>query len=190
MGRKWIKCIPPKKVQELGNVYQGIWMKQMDRYWESDDGYSVMSRQIKTEWGVVEHVTIKPMVGGMWSGDIPWSVKQEIKDELFGIRAVAIEVFPARKNLVDVCDVYHLWILPKNMSLPFGIHPYRDPQCEPVERGYDFNVVEVEKWTNSPEREAIMTARDASVSPLEKAVVDGIVESKETMIQDAARRLL
>lgn len=176
--RKWIKCIPPKKVQqEFGDVYQGIWMPQMDRYWESDDGYSVMSRQIKTEWGVVEHVTIKPMVGGMWSGDVPWSVKQEIKDELFGIRATAIEVFPARKNLVDVADVYHLWVLPKNMSLPFGIHPHRDPQCEPVERGYDFNIVEVENWTNSPEREAIMATRDASVSPLEKAVVDGLVES-------------
>lgn len=177
--RKWIKCVPPKKLQEtFGEVYQGIWMRQMDRYWESDDGYSVMSRQIKTEWGVVEHVTIKPMVGGMWSGDIPWAVKQEIKDELFGIRAVAIEVFPARKNLIDVADVYHLWVLPKNMSLPFGIHPHRDPQCEPVERGYDFNIVEVENWTNSPEREAIMAARDASVSPLEKAVVSGLVESK------------
>lgn len=155
--RKWYKMIPPKKVQEeFGNVYQGVWMKQMDRYWESDDGYSVMSRQIKTEWGVVEHVTIKPMVGGMWSGDVPWSVKQEIKDELFGIRAVAIEVFPARKNLVDVADVYHLWILPKNMALPFGIHPYRDPQCEPVERGYDYNMGDVQSWLDSPERKGIM----------------------------------
>ena len=77
--RKWIKCIPPKKVQEeFGNVYQGIWMPQMDRYWESDDGWSVMSRLLKTKWGQVEHVTIKAMVGGMWSGDVPWALKQEI----------------------------------------------------------------------------------------------------------------
>lgn len=178
--RRWIKCIPPKKVQEeFGKVYQGIWMPQMDRYWESDDGLSVMSRLIKTKWGQVEHVTIKPMVGGMWSGDVPWALKQEIKDELFGIRSVAIEVFPARKNLVDVCDVYHLWVLPKGFEIPFGIHPYRDVQCDPVERGYDYNIVEVQEWTNSSEREAIMTARDDSVSPLEKVFTDALVESKE-----------
>lgn len=178
--RKWYKCIPPKKVQEeFGKVYQGIWMPQMDRYWESDDGLSVMSRLLKTKWGQVEHVTIKAMVGGMWSGDIPWALKQEIKDELFGVRAAAIEVFPAKKHLVDVCDVYHLWVLPKGFEIPFGIHAFKDPQCEPVERGYDYNVVEVQEWTNSPEREAIMAMRDASVSPLEKAVTDALVESKE-----------
>lgn len=56
----------------------------------------------------------------------------------WGDRRVAIEVFPTKKNLVDVCDVYHLWVLPKGFQLPFGIHPTRDPQGTPVERGYDF----------------------------------------------------
>ncbi len=151
--RKWHKVIPPKKVQEEFHCYHGTWNPQLDRAWESEDGYSVMSRLIKTEWGVVEHATISRMGT---QGDIPWAVKQEIKDELFGIRATAIEVFPARKNLVDVCDVYHLWILPKNMVLPFGIHPYRDPQCEPVERGYDYNMGDVQTWIESPERRKIM----------------------------------
>lgn len=182
--RKWYKCIPPKKVQEeFGKVYQGIWMPQMDRYWESDDGLSVMSRLIKTKWGQVEHVTIKAMVGGFWSGDIPWALKQEIKDELFGIRAAAIEVFPAKKHLVDVADVYHLWVLPKDFEIPFGIHPFKDPQCEPVERGYDYNIVDVQEWTDSPEREAIMNARDTSVSPLEKAITGALVESKESLMR-------
>ena len=182
--RKWIKCIPPKKVQEeFGNVYQGTWMPQMDRYWESDDGLSVMSRLLKTKWGQVEHVTIKAMVGGMWSGDIPWALKQEIKDELFGIRAAAIEVFPAKKHLIDVADVYHLWVLPKGFEIPFGIHPFKDPQCEPVERGYDYKIVEVQVWANSPEREAITMLADASVSPLEKAFTEALVESKEAMMQ-------
>lgn len=183
--RKWIKCIPPKKVQEeFGNVYQGIWMPQMDRYWESDDGLSVMSRLLKTKWGQVEHCTIKAMVGGMWSGDIPWAVKQEVKDELFGIRAAAIEVFPAKKHLVDVCDVYHLWVLPKDFEIPFGIHPFKDPQCEPVERGYDYNIIDVQEWMNSPERAAIEAARDESVSPLEKAFTDALVESKESEMRN------
>ena len=154
--RTWHKMIPPKQCHETLGLYVGQWMPKMDRYWESDDGYDVMSRQIKTEWGVVEHVTISRMGTLGCGGDIPWAVKQEIKDELFGIRATAIEVFPARKNLVDVCDVYHLWVLPKNMSLPFGIHPHRDPQCEPVERGYDYNMIDVQAWLDSPERKEIM----------------------------------
>lgn len=181
--RKWYKCIPPKKLQEMANVYTGVWMPQMDRYWESDDGLSVMSRLIKTKWGHVEHVTIKPMTGGLWSGDVPWSLKQEIKDELFGVRSAAIEVFPAKKHLIDVADVYHLWVLPKDFEIPFGIHPYKDPQCDPVERGYDFNIIDVQEWTNSPEREAIMATREASVSDSEKALTDALVSSKERLIQ-------
>ena len=153
--RKWYKCIPPKKLQEVAEVYVGIWMPQMDRYWESDDGFNVMSRAIKTEWGIVEHVTIERSGNGLNGGDIPWRVKQEIKDELYGIRATAIEVFPAKKNLVDAADVYHLWVLPKDFKLPFGIHPYRDTQCDPVERGFDYNLTECSAWVESPERKAI-----------------------------------
>lgn len=148
--RVWHKCIPPKICHEMLGVYKGIWMPQMDRYWESDDGISVMSRQIKTEWGKVEHITIHRMNGDR--RDVPWSLKQEIKDELYGDRRIAIEVFPDKKSLVDVCDVYHLWLLPKDMRLPFGIHPYRDPQGAPVERGYDYNLEEVRRWTESEER--------------------------------------
>ena len=54
MMRKWHKMIPPKQCHETLGVYVGQWMPKMDRYWESDDGYDAMSRQIKTEWGVIE----------------------------------------------------------------------------------------------------------------------------------------
>ena len=151
--RKWYKGIPPKYLHEKLGIYHGEWMPQMDKCWESDDGYSVLSRKIRTDWGVVEHVTIQKM-GGV--GDIPWSTKQEIKNELFGDRATAIEVFPSEKNLVDVCDVYHLWILPEKFQLPFGIHPTRDPKCVPVQRGMDFNLDEVKAWVDSPERKALL----------------------------------
>lgn len=150
--RKWYKSLPMKKVHEELGLYNGTWSKEMDRYWESDDGYNVGSRLIRTDWGTVEHVTIE-RIGG---GDIPWAVKQEIKNELFGIRATAIEVFPCKKNLIDVMDIYHLWILPKDYQLPFGIHPYRDPQCPVVERGYDFNMKEVVAWVESPERKKLV----------------------------------
>lgn len=152
--RTWYKLPPMKKAHEEFGIYQGSWSQQMDRYWESDDGYHVSSRLIRTDMGVVEHVSIGRI--GLKGGDIPWAVKQEIKNELFGIRAVAIEVFPAQKNLVDVMDIYHLWVLPKNYQLPFGIHPNRDPQGELVERGYDFTLTEAQSWVESPERKALM----------------------------------
>ena len=151
--RKWYKVIPPKVLHEKMGMYQGVWMPQMDRCWESDDGYSVMSRKIRTDWGIVEHVTIQRM--GL-SGDIPWAVKQAIKDELFGKKVTAIEVFPSEKHLVDICDVYHLWVLPEDFKIPFGIHPNRDPKGVPVHRGYDFNIDDVKKWTDSSERKALL----------------------------------
>ena len=89
--RTWHKSIPMKKLHEELGLYKGLWSAQMDRYWESSDGYTVSSRQIRTPLGTVEHLAIE-RIGG---GDIPWAVKQEIKDELFGSRAVAIEVYPA-----------------------------------------------------------------------------------------------
>lgn len=151
--RQWHKSIPPKAVHEKFGVYSGSWSTQMDRYWESNDGLTVSSRQIRTDWGVVEHVAISRMNGD--TRDLPWAIKQQIKDELFGSRRVAVEVFPSRKNLVDVCDVYHLWVLPKDFSLPFGIHPTRDPQGKPVERGYDFSIEETVAWTESEERKQL-----------------------------------
>jgi hypothetical protein len=180
MARVWHKLLPPKKMQEYMSVYQGVWMPQMDRYWESEDGYNVCSRLIKTAWGNVEHVTIQRTRGG---GDIPWAMKQEIKDELFGFQRVAIEVFPSKKNLIDVCDVYHLWVLPKDFKLPFGIHPFRDPQGEPVERGYDFNLDDCRVWNDSPERAALMENRDMFLTDAQRERIDEVRELIDGKLQ-------
>lgn len=181
MARVWHKLVPPKKLQEVANIYQGVWMPQMDRYWESEDGYTAMSRLIKTPWGDVEHLTINTMCG---SSDIPWAVKQEIKDELFGFQRVAIEVFPAKKNLIDVCNVYHLWVLPKDFRLPFGIHPYRDPQGEPVERGYDFNLNDCHEWNESPERAALMENRDNCLTDVQRERIDEVRNLLDGKLQE------
>lgn len=97
---KWIETITPKQaVEELGVPYHG-WMREMDRAWISEDQkYSVMSRLLRTEWGKVEHVTITAAEGVGQSdgnGDIPWAVKMEIKNDLFGEKRVAVEVFPTQ----------------------------------------------------------------------------------------------
>ena len=92
--RTWHKSLPMKKLHEELGLYSGVWSTQMDRYWESSDGYTVSSRQIRTSIGTVEHLAIERIGGGY----IPWTVKQEIKDELFGSRAVAVEVYPAKRT--------------------------------------------------------------------------------------------
>ena len=72
-----------------------------------------------------------------WTGEneISWSLKMAIKNELFGENRLAIEVFPKSKNLVDIMDVYHLWVFPKEFNLPFGIHPTHDEQGKWIKRG-------------------------------------------------------
>lgn len=135
---KWTETITPKQAaEELGVPYHG-WMREMDRAWISEDQkYSVMSRLLRTEWGKVEHVTITAAEGvgrSDGSGDIPWAVKMEIKNDLFGEKRVAVEVFPTQERLVDVCDCYHLWVFEKGFQLPFGIHP-RDKKTVTVNHG-------------------------------------------------------
>lgn len=162
--RQWHKSIPPKAAHEKFGLYSGSWSTQMDRYWESNDGLAVSSRQIRTAWGTVEHVAINRMNGD--KKDLPWAIKQQIKDELFGNRRIAIEVFPSQKNLIDTCDVYHLWVLPKDFTLPFGIHPTKDPQGQPIDRGYDFSFVDSIAWTESDERKQLIAQNDDPLSEL------------------------
>ena len=143
MGRVWKEAIAPKYMHDMLGVYQGVWMPQMDRCWFSDDGFQVTSRLLITSWGKVEHAAItrvrnengEHILSDDGSQEIPWSVKQEIKNEVFGENRVAIEVFPMADRVVDVLDVYHLWVFPKNVSLPFGIHPTKDKQVKVVNRG-------------------------------------------------------
>ena len=135
--RIWKETIPPVFLHENFGMYQGIWMPQMDRCWMSDDGIQVMSRLLRTKWGKVEHasITVPCTLACNGENELPWSLKMEIKNEIFGENRVAIEVFPKQKNLVDVMDVYHLWVFPKEFNIPFGIHPTRDEHGTWIKRG-------------------------------------------------------
>lgn len=48
---------------------------------------------------------------------ISWKSKQEIKNEIFGAAATAIEYYPAESELIDHHNIYWLWIFPKG-TLP------------------------------------------------------------------------
>ena len=137
MERIWKETLAPAYLHSIFGIYQGIWMPQMDRCWISNDGLQVTSRLLMTKWGKVEHAAITIPGTLTWTGEneISWSLKMAIKNELFGENRLAIEVFPKSKNLVDIMDVYHLWVFPKEFNLPFGIHPTHDEQGKWIKRG-------------------------------------------------------
>ena len=131
----FIKSIPPKWMRDNLGMYQAGenrlgWHGEMDRCWtDFDSNIQVCSRLIRTKFGNVEHVTIT-------KGDeeVTWSEKMQIKNELFGENRFAIEIFPKQKNLVDVCNVYHLWVFDKKLEMPFGIAPKEYQKA--INRGY------------------------------------------------------
>ena len=120
----------------------------MDRCWiRKEDGVTVCSRLIRTQYGNVEHVTITRDRGiedafvKDGSGGFSWSEKQQIKDELFGKNRTAVEVYPSEDRLIDTSDVYHLWVFDKKYRLPFGIHPKEYTHA--VNRGYSITPEEI-----------------------------------------------
>ncbi|WP_059048705.1 DUF7694 domain-containing protein [Paenibacillus senegalimassiliensis] len=108
---KWIGKPSPKSMHTGAG-----WFAELDRAY-TDGEYAVMSRVVETEWGQVVHACIR----NAENTDIPWAEKQRIKNELLGEERIALEVFPKNSELVDQANMYHLWVLPAGMKLPFGI---------------------------------------------------------------------
>ena len=138
----FIKAIPPKYMRDNYGMYSGGnnrvgWHGEMDRCWiDNEANLCVCSRLIRTKLGTVEHVTISRGTGtNDGSGEVTWAEKMRIKNELFGENRFAIEVFPKKKNLVDVCDVYHMWVFDKKLEMPFGIAPKE--YAPAINRGYN-----------------------------------------------------
>lgn len=83
-----------------------------------NDLYSVQVYDNATEWGHVTQLT----VGSHHGRTIPWDDLQRIKNELVDETATAIEVYPSVDDLVDQAPMRHLWVLPAEYKLPFGLH--------------------------------------------------------------------
>ncbi len=158
----WIKSVPPKMLHDTMGVYHGNWMPEMDRCWiREEDGVTVSSRLVKTPVGNVEHVTItRGDISFEGTGDFTWAEKMAIKNELFGENRAAVEVYPKTKNLVDVCDVYHLWVFDKKYEMPFGIHP-REYKAA-INRGYNITqseLVTLKEYYENKKPESLMPYR-------------------------------
>lgn len=84
--------------------------------------YSVQLSDEATDWGLVVHLWIRRHDGDMVRS---WADMQRIKNELVGEERVAIEVFPKVSELIDQANIAHLWVLPEDFVLPFGLGPSR-----------------------------------------------------------------
>lgn len=108
---EWV-CHPSPKVLQRGDG----WSREFDTVY-SNGKYAVMTRPIQNQWGNMLHICMR----NISSTDIPWKEKHRIKNELFGEERIAVEVFPKESELIDAAMMYHLWLLPEGMALPFGI---------------------------------------------------------------------
>lgn len=69
-----------------------------------------------TAWGECMRLMIR------WNDARPihdWQIFQRIKNDLVGEERTAVEVYPKQSNLVDVANMYWLFVLPEGFDCPF-----------------------------------------------------------------------
>jgi hypothetical protein len=52
-----------------------------------------------------------------------WRILQNIKNEIVGEDAVAIELYPRESDVTDTANIYHLWVYREGMEPPVGLIP-------------------------------------------------------------------
>lgn len=92
------------------------WGQDVHTIWKND-WLCIQIRTCRTSMGLVQHAAISTWCGA----ELTWREKQGIKNNVFGKIATAIEVFPATDRLVDAANMWHLWVLPLDFQLPFGL---------------------------------------------------------------------
>lgn len=90
----------------------------LERFWQNGL-YSVQQFTKASAWGPITLLMVRRNDEGPIRS---WSDMQRIKNELVGEDRVAVEVFPAERDLIDQANMYHLWVLPAGFNLPFGLH--------------------------------------------------------------------
>lgn len=99
----------------LGGQKSDIWALYQN------DLFIVTCTRFQCDLGAMVHMVMRLKPGATPLSGLTWATKQRIKDELVGAERMAVEVFPARAELVDQADAYHLWVLPEGFRLPFGV---------------------------------------------------------------------
>lgn len=85
--------------------------------------YSVQHFQHPTHPGI-DHLCVMRHDGGT---DIPWPHMQRIKCRLApeGVVRWGVEVFPPQLEVVDNCNLRHIWVMPLGWEPPVDLHDVR-----------------------------------------------------------------
>lgn len=92
------------------------WVREMQRV-VKNTWCVMLCRPIVTPWGIVTHAAIRTAS----ETELSWKEKQRIKDDVFGAGNLAVEIMPPKDQIVDGANMWHIWIFPEGVGLPFGL---------------------------------------------------------------------
>ena len=96
----------------------------------------IIVENLQTTIGIVTLLSISKRDGTEIKEN--WDYLQNVKSEIFGEDAQAFEVYPKKKKVVNKMNIRHLWVLPSDYKIPFGLgNDFMDIAAKKVED--DFN---------------------------------------------------
>ena len=117
-ARPWVPLLPAKP---RVNDEQRQWLIENGFEHVLDDEIWMNDRYVvhvdRFDDGAVHHLSIR-RVDRKAARD--WRHFQQIKNELAGEDAEAVELYPAEDRLVDCANQFHLWCLPPGRRFPLG----------------------------------------------------------------------
>lgn len=109
-------------------IEQSEWTKRLKEYFPekgikvlTNGEYIVEIHKSSCRWGDSIRLSVKRIDGFPMHS---WTDLQEIKNKVAGEERVAIEIYPKNKEKTDTANIYHLWVLPENFELPYGLITY------------------------------------------------------------------
>ena len=109
---------PVTKFEAIDLTICGFIPQGMTRAFKNSRFVIMVYDNIKTTHGEVIQVLIQKHDNTPIEGH--WAVIQKIKNEIFGEETTAIEYYPAQSQLIDLHNIYWIWIFPKGI-LPMPI---------------------------------------------------------------------
>lgn len=80
--------------------------------------HMVVIKDVETTQGVVRHLHIQRLDRRPIH---KWESLQQVKNEICGVQAEAVEIYPPQDEVVNAYNHYHLWVLPEGIKMPFGL---------------------------------------------------------------------
>lgn len=84
--------------------------------WASDFTNAFRNQVFSVLWRVLHDRVEHFAVSSLTQERPTWPEMQRIKDELAGHDRTGVEVYPPHAEIVDQADMYHLWVLPDQLS--------------------------------------------------------------------------